>query len=327
MVSAMRQPARRWEITLWFNWRQLVAALLVGAGLLVLGFGLVRPMVSAYIGRQVSRELNEALAREVVAALTGAAEAPPAAPAQPEVAADEASTPQVAAPAEALGAPELQQTSPAAPGVEQAPAQAGQPAAAVDSRSIVRAIVASPPTAAPLVEGQAVSEEQRAAAAEVAQPTHGAQAPPLPAALPAVPTPAIAPPISSPDLPRSVEEVVASLPSGAITVSEDKVNDRIAARAASLGPIDGIVVRFLPGQVQVTLTVLGQDTIGTAGLTIDGGRVVAQSPQLTGALSPFIAVSDLVRPVEDELNAIIDSAGRAVREVRIEQGQIVVTMD
>lgn len=75
------------------------------------------------------------------------------------------------------------------------------------------------------------------------------------------------------------------------------------------------------------LTVLVQDTLATSELALVNGRVVAQNPHLSGALSLVIAVNELVRPVEDELNSLLASAGRTVRAVRIEQGQIVVTLD
>ena len=148
---------------------------------------------------------------------------------------------------------------------------------------------------------------------------------PAPAApAPIAPTQVVATPITAL---RTIKEIVGDLPSGKIIVTEEKLNGKIAGRAASLGPIDRIVVRFVPGEVQVTLTVLGQDTVGTSQLTIKDGKVAAENPQISGALSLVISVADLVRPIEEELNSILDTAGRQVRAVRIEQGQIAVTMN
>ncbi|MCX7789509.1 MAG: hypothetical protein N2378_02615 [Chloroflexaceae bacterium] len=311
----MGQPAGSWEVTIEISWRRLLAGLLVLAGLAVLGFGVFRPLFSAYLGRQISREINEAVAREVLVALVGEPTAPAADPPVAPAASDERAAP-TAAPSVAPGAP-LPEAASAAP-TEASPGAPSAVAAAtpapVDSRSILRAVVAPvAPTAA------ALATAERAAApvdAPGAAPTSEAPS-----------TPPATPPTTAPEAPRSVEEVVAALPSGTITVTEEKLNRRIAERIAGRRPIDGITVRFVPEQVQVTLTVLGQDTLATSELALVDGRVVARNPQLSGPLGMVIAVNELVRPVEDELNRILASAERAVRAVRIEQGQIVVTLD
>lgn len=342
--DAMEQPARQWELTVRVSWQRVVAGLLVVLGLLVLGFGVVRPMVSVFIGRQVSRELNEALAREVLVALVGPVDGPQNS-AVPAGAAGAASAPEGTNAADVTGqqggapAPIASNTTNEAnvPAPSSAVTTSGQDPQAgaqvrpapVSSRGLLRTIAeGQQPTADPAAAGILAQPQQEAAVAPAATSAPAAAVPFAPGAPPAVvPTVVIAPPISSPDQPRSAEEIVKALPNGAITVAEDKVNEKIAARAAALGPIDRILVRFVPGQVQVTLTVLGQDTVATAGLGLDNGRVVAQNPQLSGALAMAISVGDLVQPVEDELNQIVAEAGRQVRDVEIQQGQIVVTMD
>lgn len=322
----MKQEPGAWQFSFSFSWQRLLASLLFAVGALVLGYGLIRPRVSEYVGQQVSEQINAELAREVVAALVGELDASPQPAAQPVA-------PLVVA-AAAGGA-----TQPTAPGTTAQPVAvvAGQPAptaavvgqpapAAVDSGGLLRAIVA-PPTAERVSvaqpEAQAPVEATPTPAATAAPGS--APAPAAPAApAPSAPTQVVAPPITAP---RTIEEIVGDLPSGEIIVTEEKLNGKITGRAASLGPIDRIVVRFVPGEVQVTLTVLGQDTIGTSQLTIKDGKVAAENPQISGALSLVISVADLVRPIEEELNSILDTAGRQVRAVRIEQGQIVVTMN
>lgn len=306
----MSQPAGKWEVTIQVSWRRLLAVLFVVAGLLVLGFGVFRPVLSAYFGRQVSREFNEAVAREVLLVLVGQPTSPAAAPAAPPSAAIVASAERAAAvvaPSAAPGAPVPPAT--AVPPTEAAPAAAAP--VPVDSQRIVRAVVA------PIAPTAAVVATAAPAALPVVAPS---PAPPADA-------PPVAPPITAPEAPRSVEDVVAALPSGTITVTEEKLNRRIAERIAGRRPIDGMTVRFVPGQLQVTLTVLGQDTLATSELALVDGRVVARNPQLSGALSLVIAINELVRPVEDELNSILAGAGRTVSGVQIEQGQIVVTLD
>jgi len=317
----MKREPGAWQFTFSFSWQRLLATLLFAVGALVLGYGLIRPRVSEYVGRQVSEQINAELAREVIAALVGELDSSP----QP-----------VAAPASgASGGGTLQPTAPIA--AAQPTTVAGQPApttavigqpaapAPVDSGGLLRAIVA-PSTAEAVGSTQPEAPQADAtgapAPAATAAPGGGERAPAA-----AAPTTLVGTPITAAEPPRTIEELVEELPSGEITVTEVKLNSKIAARAAGLGPIDRIVVRFVPGQVQVTLTVLGQDTVGTSQLTIKDGKVAAENPQISGALSLVISVADLVRPIEEELNSILDTAGRQVRAVRIEPGQIVVTLN
>jgi hypothetical protein len=314
------------------TWQRLVASLLVVAGMAVLGYGLVRPRVSSYIGERVSEQISSDTAREVVAVLVGeVAGAPPAADAP----AAQASAALPAEPvAQASAAPADPGPGAPAPVATDAAVVAAPPVAApapVDGGSLLRA-VAAPATAAPAEE--AAQPTQGVAAGSDAPPQADAAPAPTRASGNALPTaavggsaPIVAPPISSPNPGRSIEEVVAALPSGEITVTAEKLNSRIAARAGALGPIEQLAVRFVPGEVQVTITVLGQDTVGRSGLAAVDGRVAAQSPSISGALGALISVDDLVRPVEEELNSILNDSGRKVTGVRIEQDQIVVTLE
>jgi len=319
----MEQEPGAWEFSFSFSWQRLLASLLFAVGALVLGYGLIRPRVSEYVGQQVSEQINAELAREVVAALVGELDASPQPAAQPvappvvQAAAGGATQPAAPVAAAQPVAVVAGQLAPTA-------AVVGQPApAAVDSGGLLRAIVA-PPTAerVSVAQPEAQAPVEATPAPAVTAAPGSAPAPAAPA--PIAPTQVVATPITAP---RTIEEIVEELPSGEIIVTEEKLNGKIAGRAASLGPIDRIVVRFVPGVVQVTLTVLGQDTVGTSQLTIKDGKVAAENPQISGALSLVISVADLVRPIEEELNSILDTAGRQVRAVRIEQGQIVVTMN
>jgi hypothetical protein len=324
----MQQQGGEWTITIGLPSKRLLALLMVVAGLGLLGYGVLRPLLSAYLGERVSEQISTETAREVVAVLVGevageapadavdeAAEQPPLAQQSPLTSHNEPA----AAAILPVATPIAAVTSSAAVALVPSPVP-------VDSGSIIRA-VAAPPTV------QAVAQPPPQAAIEGASQAGSAPEAtrdsgnllPTTAALGA--TPIVAAPITAPNSGRSVEEVVAALPSGEITVTAQKLNSRIAARAGSLGPIEKLDVRFVPGEVQVVITVLGQDTVGRSGLAAVNGRVAAVNPQLSGALGALISVNDLVRPIEDELNAILETAGRQIGGVRIEQDQIVVTLE
>lgn len=320
-MGAQRHEADKAFLTLHFSWQRLLAALCFGVALLVLGYGLARPKLSAYLGRQVSESVAAEVADVVAAGLLG----PPSA---------------------------ASSTDGPAPVVTPAP---GAPPAQPDAGSVAGAVIAQlrPTEDAGVVvvaSGQAESEPAVAAAGQVepepavaaggqveTEPAVAAGAPveapaaPLPTAVPeaaaAQPTPLGSAPVATSQPERSVVEIIEDLPSGEITVTEEKLNSKIAARVASMAPIEGIVVRFVPGEVQVTLTVFGQETLASSGLTVKGGRVAVLQPALNGPLSLLISAADLVRPIEEELNNTLELADREVRDVRIEQGQIVVMLD
>jgi hypothetical protein len=321
----IRQRTDDWEISFQLSWQRLLALLLALTGVVVLGFGLIRPMLSAYLGREVSRQMNAEIAREVVVILAGEVIAPdnsaPAASAGESAAsapaaqgAGQGAAPNMATSAGQGAAPDIatsagQGSAPVAPSIP-----GGQ--APIDSASILRAVAERP------------AQAERPEPATVEQPAERAPGAPV-AEQPAVGAPNT-PPVSTapntPAEPRSAEEIVAALPSGTLTISEEKVNARIVDRAAALGPIDSLAVRFLPGQVQVRIDVLGQQSMGTAELTVTEGRVVAQDPALSGPLSLFISAADLVKPIEDELNAILAAAEREVTGVQVSEGELVVTL-
>lgn len=346
----IRQQSDDWEISFQISWRQLLAILLTLAGMLVLGFGVVRPMLSAQLGREVSRQLNEELAREVVVILTSEFAAP--------VASEGVANAPVANGAGASAAGGAQPAAGGAAAATDAPgpvdsagllrAIAEQPAAGSASTSdqltVVSGSADAPVTAgterAPAVPG-AASENGAPAAPGVVNETPGGNAAPGAGAAagstpaqeqPAAVAPREVPVLEAPvdtgaNAPPSAEEIVAALPSGTLTISEERLNTRISERAAALGPIESLSVRFLADEIQVRLIVLGQETLGSAGLSVAEGRIVAQNPELSGALSLFLSVDDFVQPIETELNAILVGAERNVTGVQITEGAITVTLE
>lgn len=330
----VRQRTDDWEISFQLSWQRLLALLLALAGVVVLGFGLMRPTLSAYLGREVSRQMNAEIAREVVVILAGevvTADRPAPATGEdgPSAAASVTQGAESGA-APATGPSAGQGSAPVAPSIpgSQTP---------VASTGILRAIAEQPAPAGPAAPAALLAAAEQPAVgapgAPVAeQPAAASPGAPI-AEQPATEAPGTAPnppPVSTapnpPAEPRTVEEIVAALPIGTLTITEEKLNARIAERAAALGPIENLAVRFLPGQVQVLIDVLGQQNIGTASLTVIEGRVVAQEPTLSGALSVFISAADLVKPIEDELNAILAAAEREVTGVQVAEGELVVTL-
>jgi len=120
---------------------------------------------------------------------------------------------------------------------------------------------------------------------------------------------------------------VAALPSGELRVSEEQANAYLAERAASLMPIDSATVHFVPDEVQVDLRAAGISSTARMGLAVQNGRIIAVDPRLDGPLGQLIALPDLTRALEQQLNSQLAAQGRRVTEARVEQGALVVTIE
>jgi hypothetical protein len=120
---------------------------------------------------------------------------------------------------------------------------------------------------------------------------------------------------------------VAALPSGELRVSEEQANSYLAERADSLKPIESAIVHFVPDEVQVDLRAAGISSTARLGLAVQNGRIIAVEPRMDGPLGQFIALPDLARALEQQLNGQLASQGRRVTEARVEQGALVVTIE
>ncbi len=123
-------------------------------------------------------------------------------------------------------------------------------------------------------------------------------------------------------LPRVIEE----LPSGEVVVTEEEANRRIARRLENTGPIEAVTMRFVPDEIRVTLVILGTVNEVRSGLVVTDGQVAVRNPILTGPIALVISVSDLIAPIERQVNTSIGVTDRELLAVRIETGQIVVTI-
>jgi hypothetical protein len=126
---------------------------------------------------------------------------------------------------------------------------------------------------------------------------------------------------------QALPTVVAALPSGELRVSEEQANAYLAERADSLKPIDSATVRFVPDEVQVDLRAAGISSTARMGLAVQNGRIIAVEPRMDGPLGQLIALPDLARALEQQLNGQLAAEGRRVTEARVEQGALVVIIE
>ncbi len=126
---------------------------------------------------------------------------------------------------------------------------------------------------------------------------------------------------------QALPTAVAALPSGELRVTDVQANTYLAAHAGSLKPLDSATVHFVPDQVQVELHAAGFSSTARMGIDVQNGRIVATDPQLDGPLGQFIALPDLTRALEQQLNDQLAAQGRHVTAARIEQGALVITIE
>jgi hypothetical protein len=120
---------------------------------------------------------------------------------------------------------------------------------------------------------------------------------------------------------------IAALPAGEVRVSESQANEYLAARAGSLGPLDSVAVHFVPDELQADLGALGTTSTARMGLAVQNGRIIAVNPRLDGPLGQVIALGDLTRSLEKQLNDQLAIQGRRITNVRVGQGELVVTIE
>ncbi len=125
----------------------------------------------------------------------------------------------------------------------------------------------------------------------------------------------------------SLPTAIAALPTGEFRVSEAQANEFLSSRAESLKPLDGVSVRFVPGQVQADLLAFGTTSTATFGLAVDKNRIIAVDPRLDGPLGQVVTLPSLTASLEQQLNDQLAIQGRTITTVRIEQGAIVITAD
>jgi hypothetical protein len=136
----------------------------------------------------------------------------------------------------------------------------------------------------------------------------------------ASPQPGAPPAINMPGL-------VAALPSGEFTISEQQINAYLAPKLPGLQPLDTLTVQLIPGEVQLLIGAYGINSTARVGLAVQDGRVLAVNPQMDGPLASLVNLNDIVGPLQQALNQQLDLQGRRINEVRVEQGAITVRVD
>lgn len=120
---------------------------------------------------------------------------------------------------------------------------------------------------------------------------------------------------------------IAGLPAGSLTISDAEVNGYIAANPDALKPLDSAKVSFTPGRVTAELRAIGTTSSASTGLAVQDGRIVAIDPQINGPLRAVIRAEQIAQALTAQINDQLVKQGKVAREVRIEQGQITISIE
>lgn len=120
--------------------------------------------------------------------------------------------------------------------------------------------------------------------------------------------------------------MVAALPSGEMRISEQEINAYLLAHADVLAPIEQATVRLVSGGLEVDIRAFGLDGTARMGVALQNGRVIALDPRLDGPLGRLVSLGEVLAPIEQRLNELLEAQGRRVSDLRIEPGEVIVTV-
>jgi len=126
---------------------------------------------------------------------------------------------------------------------------------------------------------------------------------------------------------NALPTAVAALPSGELHISEADANQYLAAHADALKPIESVKVRFVPGEIQADIRAMNTTSTAHMGLAVQNGRIIGLNPRIDGPLDQVVSLTDLTQALEQQFNDQLAAQGRRATDVRIEQGELIVTIE
>jgi hypothetical protein len=112
-----------------------------------------------------------------------------------------------------------------------------------------------------------------------------------------------------------------------IVVPEADINDYLQQNPQDIAPLESATVRFVPGQMQATVTAYGMSGTASAGITTQNGDIEVVNPKIDGALGFVLDAGQLASTLEASLNSQMDSSGLSVTSAQVEQGQLVLSVE
>lgn len=126
---------------------------------------------------------------------------------------------------------------------------------------------------------------------------------------------------------QTIPTAVAALPYGEIVVTEQRINEYFAANPEAIKPIERLSIRLVPDEMIVDMVALGSENRVSFGLAVENGRIVVVNPRLDGMLGLLVSFEDMTQTLETKMNDQLVAQGRQVKDIRIEEGRLVVLIE
>ena len=117
-----------------------------------------------------------------------------------------------------------------------------------------------------------------------------------------------------------------ALPSGELSVSEADASAYLSDYGSRLPGIDDIDVRFVPGEVQATISVGGPQSTVRLQPAVRDGQIVADA-ELGQPLGSLISIDGLLGALTDRINGELGAQGKRITGITVTDGAAIVNVE
>jgi hypothetical protein len=121
-----------------------------------------------------------------------------------------------------------------------------------------------------------------------------------------------------------IADQIADAPEGDIVITDDEINQRLAA--GDLGPIDEVTITIAPDVMTVDLSAYGLHGTYQSVIRAENGTLVLDSGSLDGPLAFVIPDGELTDATNAEIAAALAAAGYRVESATMQDGAIALSV-
>ncbi len=128
---------------------------------------------------------------------------------------------------------------------------------------------------------------------------------------------------------RSLEQVpvAPALPSGELRLSDADASAYLSDYSSRLPGVDDISVRFVPGEVQATISASGFQSTLRLQPAVRDGRIVADGAELGQPLGSLLSVDGLLGALTDRINDELGAQGKRITGITVTDGEAIVNVE
>jgi hypothetical protein len=127
-------------------------------------------------------------------------------------------------------------------------------------------------------------------------------------------------------IPQITPNAGASLAGKTLVITQQQINDRIAANADSLGPLSDVKVQITDQQFIVDFSAYGLSGRYQGQVVMRDGNPVVTNGHVTGALGLVVPTNQVESAFNKEIASAVTQAGVQVSSVSLQAGEMVLTL-